>query len=150
MENALETYTDPVLGILEWQPKYEWWFQQRKLASGRQLDVIIDSGHVDRHVFLSRAAELVEWALQNERHALADAVREELLDLYNDVWRNEDESKLDADEFVSRLEWQLLHLSDSPLVPVELSYEAGEMFGGHGVTVQLDAALRFRSIDLRG
>ena len=150
MGDAVETFTVPGLGTLEWQPNYEWWFQQRTLPSGLHLEVIIDPPGAGRHAFLPRAAELVEWALQNERHALADAVRAELLELYNDVWRREEEPAVSADEMIGRLEWQLLHISDSQSVPLELSYDAGEMFGGHGVTVQLDGALRFRSVDLRG
>ncbi len=150
MEDAAETYTQPALAALEWQPKYEWWFQQRTLPSGEPLDVIINPSDADRHAFLSRAAELLEWALHNERAVLADAVRAELLTLYNDVWRNEEEPVLSADELIGRLEWQLLKISGFESVPIELSYYAGDMFGGHDPTVQLDGALRFRSIDLRG
>jgi hypothetical protein len=35
-------------------------------------------------------------------------------------------------------------------VPIEFSYGAGELFGHHGVVVEVDAELRFRDIDLRG
>ena len=50
----------------------------------------------------------------------------------------------------ARLEWTLLSVSALDIVPVEFSYHAGELFGGHGVAVEVDAELRFRDIDLRG
>ena len=36
------------------------------------------------------------------------------------------------------------------VVPVTLTYEAGNLFGGHGVAVEVDDELQFQDIDLRG
>jgi hypothetical protein len=61
-----------------------------------------------------------------------------------------DEPVLSARELTARLDWQLLTVSASDVVPVEFSYGAGELFGYHGVTVEVDCDLRFRDIELRG
>jgi hypothetical protein len=111
--------------------------------------VIVDPGDGDRSEFLPRAAELFQWAMARERQVLAEAIRVELLELYNDTWR-QGEPVLSAEELTARLDWQLLTVTASDVVPVEFSYGAGELFGYHGVTIEVDAELRFRDIDLRG
>ena len=78
--------------------------------------------------------------MANERQVLAEAIRAELLELYNDTWRQGDEPALSADELTTRLEWQLLDVRASGFVPIEFSYGAGELFGYHGVTVSVDEA----------
>jgi hypothetical protein len=88
--------------------------------------------------------------MENERNVLSEALRAELLSLYNDTWRQSDEPILSANELEAWLEWQLLTISASEIVPVEFSYDAGELFGYHGVTVEVDAELQFRNINLRG
>jgi hypothetical protein len=150
MAEASEHLTHPVLGMLGWLPEFSWWFAELALPSGGQLDLIVDPGDDDRYAFLPRAADLFRWAMANERRVLAEAVQAELLELYNDTWRQGDEPTLSADELTERLEWQLLTVSASEIVPVEFSYDAGDLFGYHGVTVEVDAELRFRDIDLRG
>ena len=150
MAEASEHLTHPILGTLGWLPEFSHWFTQRPLPSGGQLDVIVDPGDGDRFEFLPRATELFRWAMANERRVLADAMQAELLELYNNTWRQEDEPELSAEELAGRLEWQLLDISSSDIVPVEFSYDAGELFGCHGVTVEVDESLAFRDIDLRG
>jgi hypothetical protein len=142
--------THPVLGTLSWLTDFSHWFAQHPLPSGGQLDVIVDPGDGDRFEFLSRASELYRWAMENERNVLSEALRAELLSLYNDTWRQSDEPILSANELEAWLEWQLLTISASEIVPVEFSYDAGELFGYHGVTVEVDAELQFRNINLRG
>lgn len=150
MAEASEHLTHPVLGTLGWLPDYSYWFAQLRLPSGDWLDVIVDPGDGDRFEFLPRAAELFQWAMGSERQVLAEAMQAELLELYNDTWRQADEPVLSAEELTARLDWQLLSVSASDVVPVEFSYGAGELFGYHGVTVEVGAGLRFRDIDLRG
>ena len=150
MAEASEHLDHPVLGPLGWLPEFSHWFTRVPLPDGRQLDVIVDPGDGDRHEFLPRAAELYRWAVANERRVLARAVRTELLELYNDTWRRNDQPELSARELTARLTWQLLSVSGSDVVPVEFSYAAGDLFGGHGVTIEVDDELQFSDIDLRG
>lgn len=150
MAEASEFLTHPILGTLGWLPEHSHWFTQLRLPSGELLDVIVDPADDDRHEFLSRAGELFRWAFDNERQVLANAMRVELLELFNDTWRQEDEPVLSAAELTARLEWTLLTVSASDVVPVEFSYDADELFGGHGVAIEVDKKLRFRDIDLRG
>jgi hypothetical protein len=150
MAEASETLAHPIFGSLGWLPDYSHWYTQFRLPSGDWLDVIIDPGDGDRHEFLEPGAKLFRWALDNERRILSDAIQAELLELYNGTWRQSEEPELTAGELTARLDWQLVVVNASEIVPVEFSYGAGELFGYHGVTVEVDANLQFRDIDLRG
>ena len=150
MAEAADTLTHPILGVLtrvggRWATQYE-------LPGGEKLDVRISPGGGDRDAFLKRAADLFLWALENERRVLRHAIEVYLLGLYNDGWRDEADPALDADEFEGALEWGLLTLSASEIVPVEFWYDDGEreLFGGHAIVVQLDAELKHRSAHLVG
>ena len=148
MAKSHDSITNPVFGNLRWEPQYSWWFTQVSRPSGELLDVIVEPGDGDRVAFLKQAARLYPRVMKAERRILREAIREELLELYNDVWRQGDEPRLTAHELMDRLQLSLVNLGT--VVPVTLSYEAGELFGGHGVAVEVDDELRFEDIDLRG
>ncbi len=150
MAEPSEYYTHPILGTLGWLPEFGHWFTQLRLPSDEWLDVIVDHSDSERFEFLPRAAELFRWAFENEQRMLGDSIRAELLEMYNDTWRQGDEPALSEDELTMRLEWTLLTVSASEIVPVEFGYHAGELFGGHSVAVEVDAELRYRDVDLRG
>jgi hypothetical protein len=140
--------THPVLGVLNWEADNSTWLGQRHLPDGGWLDVTIKPGEGDRHAFLKRAADIFAWALKNEREVLREAIQAELLELYNETWRGSD-PVLDAKELEDKLEWHHLEIRDSDVL-VEFTYGPGELFGGHGVAVELDAELKFHDVDLRG
>jgi hypothetical protein len=150
MADAAETLAHPVLGVLRWEAEYSWWFTQHQLPGGDWLDVTVEPGDGDRYGFLKRAADLFRWALANERRVLHQAIESELLELYNDVWRQGSDPELSAEEFEAELDWQGLTISASDLVLVEFGYGDGEreLFGGHCVFIELDAELKFRSAHL--
>lgn len=150
MAEATDSFSHPILGMLGWLPEYTHWFTQLRLPSGEWLDVIVDPGDTDRFEFLPRAAELFQWAFQNERPMLDEALRAELVELFNDIWRRSDEPRMSESELNTRLEWTLLTVSASDLVPVEFGYHAGDLFGGHGVAVEVGLDLQYRDFDLRG
>jgi hypothetical protein len=136
-----------VFGELRWVPAESRWYNQYRLPSGSQLDVFVEPCHGDRDTFIERAAELFRWALANERHLFREGLRADVLELYNDGWRQDGEPVLSEDEFAPRLEWQLLVVNEGD-VPVEYWYDAGWLFGGHAVVVEVGAGLQFRGTHL--
>jgi hypothetical protein len=86
--------------------------------------------------------------MRAERRILRDATREELLELYNDTWRQGQEPKLTAKELMSRLKFSLIEIGG--VAPITLGYEAVGLFGGHSVAVEVDEELQFQDIDLQG
>lgn len=142
--------THPILGTLSWSAEDSHWSTRVPRPGGGQLDVFVDPGDGDRHQFLPRAAELYQWAVANERRVLTKAMRAELLELYNGTWRRNDQPELSTKELTARLGWQLLSVSASDVVPIEFYYEAGDLFAGHVVVIEVDDELQFSDIDLRG
>ena len=68
----------------------------------------------------------------------------------DELWRQEDEALLDAEEFEGALEWSSLDVSDSETALVEFWYDDGGLFGGHTVVIELDAELKYRDAYLAG
>src|SRR6516165_4729611 len=100
-----ELNTHPVFGELRWEQEYGWWSTQVRLSAAERLDVIVNPGDDDRFAFIESAAKLYCRAMRAERRILRDALREELLELYNDTWRRGEEPELTAKELMSRLKF---------------------------------------------
>ena len=145
-----ESITHPDLGELRWDEQSSWWVTEFRLSSGKSLDVFIDPAEEDRLGFLEPAAKLFRWALGSEPSVLREAIRAELLELYNETWRQGSDPVLTAEELAGRLVWSVVEVSASDIVPVTFTYGAGDLFGGHCVAVEVGAKLRFRDIDLQG
>lgn len=150
MSDQPETVTHPVFGELRWEADSGWWYTQVRDAAGEWLDVVVEPDGEDRLTFLARAAELYSRTIRAERRLLRTAVGKELLELYNDTWRRSDEPELTADEFISRLKFAYVAIRPDWDTAVVLSYNAGELFGGHSVDVELDSQLRYLDVNLIG
>jgi hypothetical protein len=137
----------PVFGELRWDRKCSWWFAELSVPSAKRLGVIVNPGDEDRFVFLEPAAKLYRRVFKAERRILRDAIREKLLELYNDVWR-QGEPKLTEKRLMDRLGLSLIDIDT--VVPLTIWYEAGALFGGHSVAVEIDDELQFQDVDLRG
>ena len=80
----------PVFGKLRWDEKYSWWVTKVRLPSNGKLDVILNPDDEEgRFAFVEVAAKLYRRAMKAERRILRDAIREELLELYNGTWRQD-------------------------------------------------------------
>ena len=151
MADDSETLTHPVFGVLKWDQQCSYWLGAHEPPDGEALDVIVQPGDGERRDFLKRAADLFLWALSNERRVRSEAIEAELLDLYNDTWRQGDDPVLSAAELEEQLRWVVLEIiDDEGIPPVTFSYRAGDLFGGHFLAVELDAGLKFRDADLQG
>jgi hypothetical protein len=144
------TLKHPVFGKLQWQAQYGWWFAQVRDASGEWLEIVVDPGDDDRMAVIEPAAALYKKAIRSERRILRDAVRLELLELYNDTWRRSGDPKLSTTAFIEQLEFTFIKLQPGWDIPVILSYGAGDLFGGHSVDVEVDAKLKVIDVDLVG
>jgi hypothetical protein len=70
-----------------------------------------------------------------------------MLEVYNDAWRDEDEP-ISEDEFLSRLE--LMRIGFEEDGSLLLSYDAGDMFGGHVVDAAFGPDRSFQGTGLIG
>lgn len=145
-----ESITHPLFGELRWDDQSESWFAQVRDSAGEWLDVVIEPGDEERHSVVERAASLFQRALPAEPRIQRAAVRQELLELYNDTWRRNDDPELTANDLIARLKFTFIKLQPGWDNPVTLSYDAGDLFGEHAVDVELDEKLRVTGTDLVG
>ena len=150
MNSEPETISHPVFGELRWEAARSVWFTQIRDSAGEWIDVSVEADEGDRIACLDRAADLYSRAMRVERQLFRIAVQNELLELYNDTWRRADEPKLTANEFMSRLAFTFIQLRPDWDSAVVLSYDAGELFGGHSVDVELDSELHYLDVNLIG
>lgn len=148
-QNDGDTVAHPVFGELRWETLRECWFTQVCDSEGGQVDVSVKPHEQDPLAVLDRATDLYRRAVRVERRILRAAVREELLELYNETWRVAGR-ELTAAELISQLRFEYIEISPVGVVPVILSYTAGDLFGGHTVDVEVDETLSYIDVDLVG
>lgn len=144
-----ETLHHPTFGELRWDDKGQWWFTQIRDKAGEWLDVVIDPGDGDRLAVVEAAAELYRRAIPEEPRILKQAIKQELLELYNDVWV-QDGVQLTASQLAKQLQFSFIKLQPDFCVPIILSYEAGDLFAGHCVDVEVDNQLQVIDVNLIG
>lgn len=144
MAEPSEHLTHPILGTLGWLSEYSHWFGQLPAPDGGTLDLVVDPGDGDRYEFLSRAAELFQWAMANERRVRREAINLGVMELY-EGWRQETEPVLTAVALFDHLRWEYLEIGWIVTCPLTFSYDAGEFFGGHCVSVTLNAQIQYRA-----
>jgi hypothetical protein len=96
---------------------------------------------------LNRAREVLE---DIERHARGarDYAVEQLLDLKNESWLDEDEEPVTPEQFRARME--LKGLVFSPAGEVTFSHRDGDLFYGHSIRISMDGTDRFIDADIPG
>ncbi len=145
-----ETVAHPVFGELRWEAERDVWFTQVRDATHEWIDVSVQPDEGDRFACLDRAADLYSRALRAERQLLHTAVDNELLELYNECWHESGWPALSADQLMAHLNLAFIQIRPESDTPVILSYEAGELFAGHCVDVELDRDLRYLDNNLVG
>lgn len=145
-----DTITHPVLGELRWEIQRECWFTQVHDQTGGWLDVAVLPEDVsNRLTGLDQAADLYTRAMREERRLLRAAVRDQLLELYHDAWADSGE-QFTGQQLLDQLHFEYIRLSPGGLVAVTLSYNAGDLFGGHAVDVELGSDLQILDVNLVG
>src|SRR3954467_6162761 len=119
-------YSD-VFGRLEWDPQLGCWRGGIDWPPGLHTEVAVWHPGEDVVAGLRTAGEGLSWLHYQEEHARR-LVAAAMLEVYNDAWRG-DEEEIVEDDLLGRLELAWVGFEeDGSLL---LSYDAGEMFGGH-------------------
>jgi hypothetical protein len=140
-----EAIFNDVFGRLEWDDELGCWLGGIDWPPGLHTEVAIWLSD-DVAAGLRMAREGLEW-LQDHEGQARGCVAEEMLEVYNDAWSDE-EVPLTRAEFFRRLELVRIGLEeDGSLL---LSYDAGELFGGHLVDAEFGPDRSFRGADLVG
>ena len=139
---------DDVLGTLIWNDKLDWWEGQVELAPSHAigLSIGVEEEEGDPSPEEIEQARRILFRLREREPEARIVAAEELLDIYNDQW-NEDEP-LDEEEFMARL--TLDDLSVAADGSAELFYRDDNLFAGHTVLVTVGVDGNFEDADIAG
>ena len=126
---------------------FTYWEAAISQKPGYDLKITIFPDGEDPQSFIETAARLYLEAMKRQQFLLHEAVQKELLELYNDCWR-QDDVVLTFDKFVRHL--RLDAFSVDTTIPITLYYDAGDLFGGHAVAMDIDRNFVYQQYDLRG
>jgi hypothetical protein len=141
-----EAFFNDVFGRLEWDGRLGGWLGGIDWPPGQNTEVVIWLPGDDVAGGLRAAAEGLEW-LQDHEGQARRSVAEEMLEVYNDAWLEEG-GPLTAAELFRRLE--LLRVGFEEDGSLLLSYDAGDLFGGHVVDAEFGPNHSFRGAGLVG
>jgi hypothetical protein len=142
-----EAFDDPVLGRLEWDEELGYWQGGVDLMAGPHIGISLSAELEELPTALPIARESLAWLLAHEEKARG-CVTDEMLESFNKSWRQPGEPKVDRAGFMARIE-----LIDADLGAgggITLWYSDGDMFGGHAVVADFDAARRIERVTLMG
>jgi hypothetical protein len=141
---------DDILGVLTFDRSLSSYEARRSLAGvpydlAILIDTAPDAGRDSAAIKSLRATvAAIEAGVPRYREAAAD----ELLENYNDNWRNDGDAVLSRREFASRLTLDSINVDSNG--EIDVYFKDGEMFAGHVIQVRVDSAGRVRSIAIAG
>ncbi|OWA34034.1 hypothetical protein B9G55_17020 [Saccharibacillus sp. O16] len=134
-------------GQLEFEELLQW-FKGSIHVGERKIRVALNTADRDEALeLLPTLFELAD-ALEETDASACRYAAEELLELKNDVWLDEEEEELSEEEFMSRMELESVTLEVEGRAA--FWYADGDLFGGHTICVERNADRQFVSADLMG
>jgi len=142
----VEPIYDETFGRLVWDPVLSCWLGGIDWPPGLHTEVAIWLPDGDLPAGFRLAREVLAWLRQNEESARR-CVAGEMLGVFNDGWRDEDEP-ISEEEFISRTELVRIGFYDDGALL--LSYDGRDRFGGHVIDGFFEADRSFRNAMLVG
>lgn len=125
------------------------WFTGELAWRGGSVQVHLPAGPDDRPLMVPEARAVVA-ALADWEDRARQRIREDLLELFNDTWRDEesDPAPLSVEAFQARLSLSSFELGEGR--GLTFWYDDGDLFAGHSIEVQGDLDEGFSSAGLAG
>lgn len=134
-------------GVLAFDESVQW-FEGVVRAGETEVRAALDTAVREEAIGrLPRLAELLDRLAQTDAAARLYAA-EELLELKNDFWLNDDEEEVSEESFVARMELESLTLGADGAAT--LWYADGDLFGGHTICVEQGGDGEFSSAEMMG
>jgi hypothetical protein len=105
-----------------------------------QIKITFDNNEIEnKDDFIKSINDKLDW-LSDKKEIIYKRLTNELLELKNKVWLNDNETQLDEDSFISNIELSSLDFSSDG--SFDLTFEENMMFGGHDITMTIDSQLK--------
>lgn len=139
---------DPQLGPLTLDRQLDW-FAAKLPWRGGEIDLYLPAGSDDRPRMLTQArgvvATLADWDARARQR-----IRQDLFELYNDTWRNEETDPTPITEAVFDARLVLSSVDVGEENGLTFWYGDGDLFAGHSIEVSGDLTDGFTSANLAG
>lgn len=134
-------------GMLTFEPEYQWFGGEAKLGD-RAVALHLESAERERALELIPALREASEELPSLDLAARRYAAEQMLELKNDSWLDEDEEELTEEEFAGRMTLESLTLDED--AEWTFWYEDGDLFWGHTVCVRRGPDGEWLSADMMG
>ena len=141
-----EPFHDETFGRLNWDPLLDCWLGGIDWPPDLHTEVAIWLPNGNLAGGLHQARESLDWLRRHEEHARL-TVAAEMVEVYNDAWRTEDEP-ISTAEFARRTGLVRVGFEDDG--SLLLSYDGLAMFGGHVIDGVFEADRSFSRCNLVG
>ncbi|WP_051506897.1 DUF2262 domain-containing protein [Saccharibacillus sacchari] len=134
-------------GTLVFESEYQWFGGETHLED-RAVTLNLESAERERALELVPALQKLTEELASLDLAARRYAAEQLLEVKNDSWLDENEEELTEDDFAGRMTLESLTLDEDE--EMTLWYEDGDLFWGHSICVRRSADGEWMSAEMMG
>lgn len=138
----------PNLGLLRYNNECDW-YEGQVILGDRVLSISLETDEAGKIVYtlLERLNRLVAQLEEYAENAKDYAV-DELLELKDEAWLDEDEKPLTPEQFKTRMVLESIAISSAG--DVKFYHDDGNLFFGHCILITMDGSDRFIDADIPG
>ncbi|PAX60552.1 DUF2262 domain-containing protein [Brunnivagina elsteri] len=128
-----QTIYDEILGELVWNQDDECWTSQVQFTLEHIVNITIDPEDVETGSIILMARKSFSQLQQNEDN-IRHLISEQMLGDYNENWN--DGEKIDIQDFIDSIKLEDIVFNANG--NIQLFYNDGYLFAGHGIMVTID------------
>lgn len=126
---------DNIIGEITFDEDLQW-FETKYKANGCSFELYINTDSRNEAISLLPTVRDVISGLEVIDHKAREFACEELLELKNDSWLDEDEELITKEEFASKMSIDTISFQEDG--EIEIWYNDGDLFWGHSITVYIN------------
>ncbi|MBW4618837.1 MAG: DUF2262 domain-containing protein [Cyanosarcina radialis HA8281-LM2] len=136
------------LGYFIWDDEYDWWSCEIEIFPGQIVGLSVDPEEpeeIEESVVFELASRTLALIRASEIN-LRDRAAERLLETHNTSWNRD--APIDRQEFIDRMTLEDITIYANGRA--NLSYDDGDLFGGHAIVINIDPNGSFENVSLFG
>lgn len=138
---------DAVFGKLIWEKEYGWWSGELKFSPESIAKIRINAENETDTDAISAAHRLFE-KIRVSDSEIRNFAADELLELHNESWREDDEAEISREDFCSRIKITSVNFEGEG--DITIYFDDDDLFWGHVIVVQINENFEFTYADIAG